>query len=125
MQNDSQQSSIPPSHPAIASSPSLPVHERETCTSQVTNRSRPSTTRMGSSTGTRHPPVPHPPDCEPQPSAWQGARATEGSIGGRPPPHAKSRAPRQFHTRTPEVPRHANHPHSRKAHPAAPSRPAG
>ncbi|MEQ2261496.1 hypothetical protein XENORESO_011170 [Xenotaenia resolanae] len=53
--------------------------------------------------------------CSPAPptrlptGARQGARATEGSIGGRPPQQAKERAPRQPHTQTPEVPQDAGH----------------
>ncbi|XP_047239887.1 sporozoite surface protein 2-like [Girardinichthys multiradiatus] len=42
--HDSQQSSTPtspPNHPANVSNPSLPVHERETSTSQVTRTGRP------------------------------------------------------------------------------------
>ncbi|MEQ2296167.1 hypothetical protein AMECASPLE_022197 [Ameca splendens] len=126
--HDSQQSSTPPStpnHPASASSPSPPLHERETCTSWVTGPGRPTGPGLAQltsrpSAGTRHAPPPHPPDRQPQLGTQPGATATEGSIEGRPPRHAKDRAPGQPHTQTPEMP---GHPHSRTVHSASPSRP--
>ncbi|MEQ2296478.1 hypothetical protein AMECASPLE_025258 [Ameca splendens] len=75
----SHQSSTPPSPPnhlASASSPSLSVHERETCTSRVTGPGRPTAPGQAQpashpSTGTRHAPPPQPPYHQPQ----AGARA--------------------------------------------------
>ncbi|KAK5624011.1 hypothetical protein CRENBAI_021901 [Crenichthys baileyi] len=113
--HNSQQSSTlpsPPNHPASASSPSPSVYERETCTSRVTRSTAPGQAQPAShpSAGTRHAPPPHPPDHQLQPGARPGARATEGSIGGRPPQHAMDRAPCQPHTQILEVPQDAGHP---------------
>ncbi|KAK5610423.1 hypothetical protein CRENBAI_004858 [Crenichthys baileyi] len=83
--HDSQKSSTPPSlpnHPANASSPSPPVHQRETCANQVTAPCRPT------APGQTKAPTPHPPDRQPQPGVQAGARATEGSIRGSPPQHS-------------------------------------
>ncbi|KAK5616999.1 hypothetical protein CRENBAI_005476 [Crenichthys baileyi] len=71
----SQYSSTPPSPPnhlANGSSPSLPVHERETCASRVIGPGRPSAPGQAQpasrpNAGTRHAPLPHPPHRSPVP----------------------------------------------------------
>ncbi|MED6272626.1 hypothetical protein CHARACLAT_032270 [Characodon lateralis] len=73
----------PPNHQANASSPSPPVHARQSMHGQ--SASRPSAGRY--KTCLTHPTV-----------ARTEARATEGSIGGRLLQHTKDRALRQPHT---------------------------
>ncbi|KAK5620227.1 hypothetical protein CRENBAI_000244 [Crenichthys baileyi] len=84
------------------------------------NRSRPSISHQPPQC--RHKTCSTVPPTRPPTGARPGAKATEGSIGGRPPQHAKDRAPRQPHTQTSEVPQDARHPPSRTADLAAPSR---
>ncbi|MEQ2252944.1 hypothetical protein ILYODFUR_026975 [Ilyodon furcidens] len=115
---DRQQSSTPPgpsNHLANASSPGPPV-QRETCASKVSGPGRPTAPGRAQpashpSAGIRRAPPLHTPDRS---MCQVGARATEGRIGGRPPQHAKHRAPRQSNTSTPEASQHAGHIQSRR-----------
>ncbi|KAK5616689.1 hypothetical protein CRENBAI_000521 [Crenichthys baileyi] len=76
------------------------------------NHASPSTTSQPLQCRHKTAPLPHPPNRQLQPSTRPRTIATKGSIEGRPPLHAKDRAPRQPHTQTPEVPQHAGHTHS-------------
>ncbi|XP_047213236.1 proteoglycan 4-like [Girardinichthys multiradiatus] len=90
LRHDSQRSSTPPSPP-----------------NHSANHPCASTTRKPPQCRYKKCCTAPPTQPRPQPSASTGGRATEGSIGKRPPEHAKDQAPHQPHTSTPEVPQHA------------------